>query len=86
MFRWLDSSESKRRRLSSSVRLSAFWLGDGTASVRQCSQPWANPVYTKSHSHLVDISLITHTFWNGRIEWIRPLILSGLAGWIFEGF
>jgi hypothetical protein len=29
---------------------------------------------------------LTHTFWNGRIEWIRPLILSGLAGGIFEGF
>jgi hypothetical protein len=35
---------------------------------------------------LDDSYFTTHTFWNGRIEWIRPLILSGLASGIFEGF
>ena len=29
---------------------------------------------------------LTHTFWNGRIDEIRPLILLGLAGLIFEAF
>jgi hypothetical protein len=32
------------------------------------------------------LCITTHTFWNGRIDEIRPLILSGLASGILEAF